>query len=416
MGSIEETIERQRNEAARLIGEAFVERDTKLNGIDAKIAKIVVGPRRAGKSMLALQSIKGMRYAYANLDDEGLQGIAGNYDPLLKGISAVYGNFDVLLLDEIQNLANWQFFVNRLERQGYNLLITGSNSNLLSSELASHLTGRYLETLVLPFSFVEFLRAKGFSKDAYKAEGEGMLVSLLKTYFSTGGYPEVVVKGLGNDYIRLLAENTIYVDIVKRHKVRKPEELHSLFSYLLDIYSKEFTYDSAADATGIKSVNTVKKYTGHLEEAYLVFELRRFEAKAKLRQKAPRKIYAIDLGLISAYATKMSGDYGRLIENLVAIELLRKNEKVMYWKDQQGNEVDFVVLGDTGAKALMQSCYDISDRKVKERETRSLLKASEQLHCSNMQVITWDYEGNESVGGKTIAYIPLWKWLLQSSL
>ncbi|MEM0154310.1 MAG: ATP-binding protein [Methanothrix sp.] len=416
--SMEELIERQKAEAYALIGTGFVERDVSISdNIGIKIIKVITGPRRSGKSVFALQSIKGMKFAYANMDDEGIKMLESDgmdYNLILRALVAVYGKFDIILLDEIQNLKNWQLFVNRLQREGYNLIITGSNSNLMSSELATHLTGRYIEKLVLPFSFKEFRRWKGEKGSIYKEENEGEILSILKDYLHTGGYPELVTKGLERtNYLRLLIDNTIYIDIVKRYGIRKPDDIRRLFNYLIDIYSKEFTYNSAADATEIHSVNTVKKYFGYLKEAYLILEVKRLEVKARRRQKSPRKIYAIDTGLADMFAMRFGDDYGRLMENAVAIELARREVEYRYWKDASGKEVDFAIIVGTSVSQLVQVCYYINERKVRNREISALINAAKELHCNNLIIITWDYEGIIEESGKKIMCIPLWKWLLQ---
>ncbi|MEM3775633.1 MAG: ATP-binding protein, partial [Candidatus Micrarchaeaceae archaeon] len=383
LASIESIIERQKAEANALISSAFVKRDVQIEEYKRKnITKIIVGPRRAGKSMFALQSIKEMKFAYANIDDEGLQLLKKepDYNELLRALAAVYGRFEILLLDEIQNLKNWQLFVNRLARQGYNLIVTGSNSNLMSTELATHLTGRFIELQVFPFSFKEYIRAKGIEAQQYKEESEGIFLSVLNEYLKIGGYPELVTKGLEkSNYLKMLVDSTIYADIAKRYRIRKQEELRRLFDYLIDIYAKEFTYNSAAEATEINSVNTVSKYFNYLKETYMLFEVERFEPRARLRHKAPKKVYAIDTGLANAMALRIGNDYGRLMENAIAVELLRRGERINYWKDISGREVDFVVLSGTRVKALIQSCYDIGDKKVRKREESALLKAAEQL-------------------------------------
>ncbi len=414
---IEKVLSRQKVEAQVLINASFVERDFSVaDYIDTKIAKVIVGPRRSGKSMFALQSIKKRHFAYVNMDDEGLEALnAGSldYNLLLRSLVAVYGKFDVLLMDEVQNLKNWQLFVNRLQREGYNIIVTGSNSNLMSTELATHLTGRYIEKTVLPFSFKEYIKTKNIKAEQHSEEGEGQLISALREYLQTGGYPELVTKGLEkSNYLKMLVDNTIYIDIVKRHGIRKQDEIRRLFAYLMDVYAKEFTYNSAAQTTEIRSVNTVKKYFGYLKEAYLLLELKRFEPKAKSRHKAPRKVYAIDTGLVNTFSLRLGEDYGRLMENAVAIELTRRLLEIRYWRDAMGKEVDFVVVSGIRISKLVQVCYDINDKKTKTREVSALEKASLELRCSDLLIITWDYEGVIKESGKRIKCIPLWKWLL----
>lgn len=416
-----EIILRQKQEMEKRLKEGLVKRDISNQAskyLPQDIIKVVTGVRRCGKSTFCFMALKGKKFAYVNFDEKELVD-AKNYDDVLKYVREFYGDVKYLLLDEIQNLAKWELWANSLQRRGYNLLITGSNAKLLSRELATHLTGRHMAIELFPFSFKEYMRFSGFVfKDSYTEEEKGTLLNGAKKYLESGGFPEVIVKGYDASYLQSLFDSIILKDVVKRYNIKYSDELYNLAKYFVSEFSREVSFTRLKNALNFGSVHTVQNYAGYLEETYLVFSIKRFSFKQKEQVKAPKKIYAIDTGMINAIAFKFSGDTGRLMENVVAVELLRRRSKnphfeIYYYKDPYGKEVDFVLKTGTSISQLLQVCYDISGTGTKEREIKGLLKASEELKCNNLVVITWDYEGEERVRGKKVIYTPLWKWLLK---
>jgi len=377
------------------------------------LIKVIVGPRRAGKSVFAIQMLKEQDFAYLNFDDERLLGIS-DYDDLLKAIRQVYGETKTMLFDEIQNLDKWELFLNRLHRKGFNLVITGSNSRLLSKELATHLTGRYIQFQILPFSFSEFLRTRNFVIDETLAmkERQGMILNLLNEYLNKGGYPEVLVKNVEpKSYITTLFESILFKDIVKRYNVRYAKKLYDLGLYLITNHSSEFSYTRLKNALEFKSVHTVENYTDYLNEAFLLFNTERFSYKVREQMRSPKKVYAYDTGVINAIKFKTAPDTGRLMENLAAIELLRRGKEFYCYKTKDGKEVDFAVKEELKIGQLIQVCYEVDNYMTQKRETNALLKAAKEIKCKNLILITWDYEAKEKSDDKQIRYMPLWKWL-----
>ena len=384
------------------------------NAVFNDLIKVIVGPRRAGKSIFSVQLLKKTDFAYVNFDDERIASVQ-NYDEILKGLKEVYGETKHVLFDEIQNLSRWELFVNRLQRAGYNLILTGSNSRLLSTELATHLTGRHLPFQILPFSFKEFLRARKVAVDETTElkERQGLMLHYLDDYMKTGGYPEVVLKKVESpDYLRLLVESVLFKDVAKRFNIRFSKKMYDLALYLISNHSTEISSSKLKNILGFRSVHTVENYLGYLEEAFVVFTVRRFSFKLKEQLRAPRKVYAYDNGVINAYKFKISPDTGRLMENLVAVELLRRGTEYYYFRNSRGAEVDFVVKEGGKISALVQVCYDVRAREAEDRECRSLVKGSAELNCKNLIVITWDDEREEKRKDLIIRFIPLWKWLL----
>jgi len=403
----------QKRELKKRFREKYIDRNINKK-IDNDLIKVIMGPRRAGKSFFAAHFLKNKKFGYVNFDDENLVELK-DYDELINIMNSIYKNPEYLLFDEIQNLDKWELFVNRLQRQGYNLVITGSNSKLLSKELATHLTGRHLNINVFPFSFKEFLEFE--NKELTNNEIREKLFNYLKY----GGYPEPLVKNLDyKDYLLTLFNSVIYKDIAKRFKIRSLSAIEDLAIYLISNIAKGFSYNALSKVTKCKSVHTVEKYLGYLEESFIFFKLNRFSFKVKEQIHSNKKIYCIDNGFIYAKAFKFNLDKGRLYENLVAIELNKsKMDGVLdlfYWKSEN-EEVDFVIKKGLKVRELIQVCYDLDDVKTREREIRGLIKASEELKCKNLLVITDNKEGEEEVSWfgikRKIKYMPLWKWLLR---
>jgi predicted AAA+ superfamily ATPase len=383
-------------------------------GIRNNLIKVIVGPRRAGKSVFCIQVLEGTDFAYLNFDDERLVGIS-DYDELLKAIRQVYGETKTLLFDEIQNLRNWELFVNRLHRRGFNIIITGSNAYLLSQELSTHLTGRHIQFRIFPFSFVEFLRAKDFATDQAleTKEKQGLLLNHLDSYLEKGGYPEVVVKGLdAKNYLTTLFESILFKDIVKRYGVRYAKKLYDLAHYLVTNHSSEFSYTKLKAILEFRSVHTVENYVDYLAEAFLAFQVGRFSYKLKEQMKSPKKAYAYDTGVINAVKFKTARDSGRMIENLVAVELMRRGNNFYYYRSSDGKEVDFVLKQGQKVGQLIQVCYAIDDLSTRKREVTALVKAGKDLKCDNLIILTWDYVADMIHGGARVTFLPLWRWLI----
>lgn len=410
----------QRAELERTLTENYIERDFEPFTLENNLVKVVMGPRRAGKSFFCLHTLSRQgNFGYVNFDNEALIKLE-DYQDLVSEIKQVYEDPKNLFFDEIQNLPNWELFVNRLQRQGYLLVVTGSNSKLLSKELATHLTGRHIPTTVLTFSFKEYFRAKKADLGKLTTqEAEEMLLE----YLRSGGYPEAIMKKLDpKQYLSVLFDSIIYKDIIKRYHIRKGPDIEKLAVYLMSNLAAEISYLSLAQIVGIKSSQTTQKYCGFLEEAYLIFTVNRFSYKTKhIGQN--RKVYAYDNGMITAKAFQVSPNYGKLLENCVAIHLKRKDiEKkieLYYWRNQQGEEVDFIVKRGTQIVELIQACYSLESEKTRNREIRALLKAGKELGCKKLTILTLreaKEEMHEWFGIKgVITYKPIVKWLLEST-
>lgn len=412
---------RQKQEKEQVTGANYVMRGVAGNietYLRQDIIKVVTGVRRCGKSIFCFMVLKDTNFGYVNFDEKEVAEL-DNYDEILRYIQEFYGDVDYLFLDEVQNLDNWELWVNSLHRRGFNLIITGSNAKLLSRELATHLTGRHITAELFPFSFREYLDTVEFDiRDEYTEQERGMVLNHLKKYMEVGGFPEVIVKGYDYAYLRTLFDSIILKDVVQRHKVRYADDLYNLARFLVSSYSNEVSYTKLKNTLKFGSVHTVQNYMSYLEDTYLIFHLDRFSFKQREQMNSPKKMYVIDTGLIHAIAFGFSDNIGNLMENIVAVELLRRKSsadsrvEIYYWKGSQNYEVDFLVKEGLRVSSLIQVCYDIDNPKTKKRELRSLVGAADDLDCSELIVITWDFEGEEECKGRRIRFVPLWKWLL----
>lgn len=413
----------QKLEKEKLLAKEYIKRenlDFAAKFLKTDLIKIITGPRRTGKSVFALLLLKNVDFAYINFDDEDFLKVKNN-DEILEALFEVYPNAKTIFFDEIQNLNNWEVFVNKLQRRGYNIILTGSNAKLLSRELATNLTGRHINIEVFPFSFTEFLSAKNYNIEKEfinMPENKGQILNYLDEYAKNGGYPEVVVKDLDpREYLETLFDAVLFKDVVKRYKVRFAQKLYELAVYLASNFSGEFSFTKLKNILGFNSTKTLQDYFGYLQETYLFFSLNRFSFKLKEQFKAPRKIYLIDNGFIQAKAFQHSQNTGKLIENLIFIEMLRRNYhpnmNIFSYKTKNNKEIDFVVKEETKVKKLIQACFKLDAAETQKREIKALFEASDELKCRDLEIITWDKEGIEKIKDKEIKYIPLWSWLLK---
>jgi len=396
----EKIIERQ----SRKHAEAMISKDAAL---------IITGPRRCGKSTLALMLGTSKKFGYVNFDDERITMEASELNKVLEAIYSLKGDVDLLIFDEIQNIPGWEKFISRLIGTK-EVVLTGSNARLLSRELATYLTGRHVDVVLLPFSFQEFLTFKDFEYNIYKTSDRAKIKNYLNEYLEIGGFP--TAQKLGRVFLAENYKDIIERDVIQRYKIKNSAVFKELARYLISNASSEISFNRIKNIFGIKSPHTVKQYITYLSSAYLVFLVERFSFKLKQQSFAPKKIYCIDNGIISAVGFKTSSDRGKMMENLVAIELFRRASEagweIYYWKDYQQREVDFVIKDGKSIALLIQVTNISSKREIGERELDSLLRASEELRCNNLLVITYDYEDEEKISGKKIRFIPLWKWLI----
>ena len=407
-------IHNQRKERDLLLSRTYLARHTQHDSeelLQSKQIKLITGPRRTGKSTEALLMLRGKNFAYLNFDDGKLLK-EWDDDAVWESLQQVYPGFDYLLLDEVQNLEGWDLWVSKLYRLGINMVITGSNAKLLSSEMATLLTGRYIQIEMLPFSLSEFFAWNGKMISGYPAEDEVSVQSLVNDYLHHGGYPETVAaRGIAQNYLSTLFDSIIWKDIAKRHNVRNVEDLNNLAMYLVSNFCNPFSANELADELGFSSVATTKKFMGYLREPYLFYYLPRYNNKLKLMKKAPQKVYVVDNGFVEAKAFSVSENLGRLLENQVFIELVRRGydteKSLFYYRSRNDKEVDFVTRNGVRVEMLIQVCYDLSSERTLKREVDSLIECAEELKCRQLLIITRNEARIIEMKGYEIRAVPV---------
>ena len=407
----------QRKERDDLLARNYIRRHTTLNTdelLKSQLIKLITGPRRVGKSTQALLMLRNKNFAYLNFDKQELLD-NWNADLVMRLLDEVYPGYDYLLLDEVQNMLHWDVWVSELFRQGKNLIITGSNANMLSSEMATVLTGKYLPMEMLPFSLAEFFEWHHLDIKAILPEQQNEATVLEDDYLRLGGYPETVdARSLVTSYLSTLFDSIIWKDIVKRHKIRKTEEINNMALYLLTNFCNQLSANDIANALSIGSVATTQKFMGYLHEPFLFYYLPRYDNKLKLMAKAPKKIYVVDNGFVAAKAFSTSDNLGRLLENQVFVNLLRKGydpEKSMfYYRTRNDKEVDFVLRENNRVKQLVQVSYEMTLNKTIRRECSALAEAAQELHCNDLYVLTFNEKRTMEWAGCAIQVLPASEW------
>ena len=402
----------QRKERDKLMSRPYLtRRNQNTNSLDSSLIKLITGPRRVGKSTQALLMLRDKNFAYLNFDNNSL---LEKWDAnlVMKLLEDVYPNYEYILLDEVQNLDAWDLWVSELYRMGKNLVITGSNARMLSSEMATVLTGKYIPIEMLPFSLEEFYDWNKLDLQMLKPEQKTDSLVLTDDYLRNGGYPETVAsRQLTKSYLDTLFDSIIWKDVAKRHKVRNVTDLNNLATYLVSNICSSISASDLATELGLSSVNTTKKYMDYLHEPYLFFYLSRYNNKLKLMKKAPRKVYVVDNGFITSKAFSLSENLGHLLENQVFIELLRRGydtEKTLfYYRSRNDKEVDFVLRKGTRIECLIQVCYDMSEQKTEKREVGSIIECAGELKCQNLVIVTNNDKRTIMKDGYKIDVVPI---------
>jgi len=398
-----------------------VDRELELN-LDSGRINVIYGPRRAGKTHFLIQKFikEGKEFIYLNFDDPRLFKI--NYKEILDVVDFYFELVDkevnYIILDEVQNIKNWESAVKTLyELRKYKVFITGSSSKLLSKEIATQLRGRSISYLLLPFSFREFLKAKDFEfrKRLLSKKEISELRRNLTLYLNFGGFPEVVFEEdvfrkskIIKEYLDLI----LFKDFIERFEIRNIKLAKLLMYYLITNFTKEITANSIFNKlNNIVKVgkDTVNDYLGKIEESVIVFFINKFDYKIHLRESWPKKVYLVDTGLSLPF--RFSQDKGKLMENIVFLELKRKEnenpfQEIYYYKTKNGKEIDFLVK-DRNKIELIEVCYEFD-----EEHKKKLIKAMKELNLKESLCITWDEEGEIEEKGFKIKLVPLWKWLL----
>ncbi len=375
---------------------------------------ILTGIRRCGKSTLLKEIMQIVsNWCYANFEDERfLDFKAQDFEMLNEVLIECYGNADIYFFDEIQNIERFETFVRRLQDEGKKVIITGSNASLLSKEFGTRLTGRYKAFEVYPFSFHEFLQLKNITiskEDYYIIEKKISLIKNFKEYLELGGLPEYL-KNKDEEYIRTIYQNILYRDVIARYSIRRQKIIKELINLLGTNISSQFTYNSLKKTLGLGNAITVKEYISYLSNSYLFFELLKFSYSIKQQLNSPRKIYLIDPAFNQICGANFSENKGKILENLVFIQLKRKNKEIYYYADK--NECDFIIKDKTKITEAIQVCY-ILNQTNKKREIAGLLETMEKFNLNKGIIITYEQTEEVDIKDKKIYILPIHKWIME---
>lgn len=420
--TLEVILNDQKNELTEWKDEHLCSRDEEsLIDLDSPQAQVVIGVRRCGKSTLCMQSLTsaGVLFAYADFDDERLEGLdTSQLNDVLEVLYKIYGSFQYIFLDEIQNINGWPLFVNRLLRNRIHVVLTGSNAKLLSNDLATHLTGRSSEIELFPFSFDEFCRMSGIDSTSHSTKGIAELRNCFDEYMEKGGFPELLAVKNGRKYISNLVDNILKRDIEQRYKISFPAQFENLANHLLNISPTVVSAPDLALLFNFKSTHTVRNYVSYLKQAYLLTGINKYSSKSRIRM-TQEKVYAVDVSLMNKRENAFAGDnLGWRLETIVLGHLMRKCRKdgldVYYLKERSG-ECDFIVCNGNKVIQCIQVSYDISNGKTRKREIEGLMLAYRQTKCSNLILLTDHAYDEVDLNEVHIVVKPVYEWCAEMS-
>ncbi len=400
--------------------EVLVIRRQKIERVEdlSRIPHIVVitGLRRAGKSTL-LKEIKRQYYPeeniyYMNFEDERLLDFkVSDFNTLYESFLELSGESRIFFFDEIQNISGWEAFVRRMYDRGFKFYITGSNSSLMSRELGTKLTGRHVKLELYPFSFRELVESMAIKtgEEFYLTEDRAKIKKEFGRYLENGGIPEYYLYE-NKDIIKSLYDNILYKDIIVRYGIKDENTIRSLAYYLMTNPATEISYNKLKNFLGLGSQTTVKNYVGYLENSYLIFTINAFNYSLKKQLSSKKKVYVIDTGLINILAFKFSKDTGKMLENIVLLELKNRALEVYYHAGK--NECDFIIMEQGSITRAIQVTQRLQKSNEK-RELAGLLEAMDRYKLPEGLILTEDTEDVIEVNGRKIMIKPVWKWLIE---
>lgn len=384
-------------------------------------AQVVIGVRRSGKSTLCFQALHrvGENFAYADFDDERLEGISSEQlNDVLEVLYKLYGQFKYIFLDEIQDVKGWPLFVNRILRKKIHVVLTGSNAKLLSSDLATHLTGRSSEIPLYPFSFSEYCEMKDVDTTTLTTEKIAFRREAFDNYMKQGGFPELMQIKNAKQYISNLVSNILTRDIEQRYKITYKAEFEAMSHHLLNVSPMVINTCDLAKIFSFKSDHTVSNYIKYLKQAYLLIGVKKYSAKSKVRSTM-EKVYPVDIALMNQREDALAGEnLGWRLETTVLNHLIRKckvDGMDVYYLNERYGECDFVVCKGNKVVQCIQVSYDITSNTTRKREINGLLLAAKRTKCDNLLLLTdHQYEETEA-DGKKIKIQPVYEWCIENS-
>ncbi len=382
-----------------------------------KIPIIITGVRRCGKSSLFKiikdkLNLNEKGFLYINFNDERLINFkVEDFQKIIDFLEENEYKNPVLFLDEIQETTGWEKWVDRV-RTKYVIFISGSNSKLLSKEISTILTGRSLNISLFPFGFVEFLNSKKIDLAKWKLDlkKQSEIRKEFNKYLGGGGFPQKIISNQ-DIVVSELYENILYRDIIGKFNKNLSKQIKEISLYLISNVTSDISLRNLASLVGIKNISTVKRILDSFENSFLFFSTNKFDYSIKKQTQNPKKIYCVDNGFFTSLGFRFSQDKGKLLENLVAIELKRRNKEIYYHKEK--NECDFVIKEKLKIVNAIQVCYSLDDKNEK-REYSGLLEAMKKFNVNIGSILTYDQENELKIEDKKIFVKPVWKWLLEN--
>jgi len=378
-------------------------------------AVIVSGLRRVGKSTLLAQVAHRLgedQFYYINFEDDRFLGFqAEDANDLYQVLIEVFGERKIFIVDQVQNISGWEHFVRRFMDMGFKFYITGSNASLLSKELGTRLTGRYVPIELFPFSFKEFLEFRGEAipdLNCMTTAQHGRLQNSLQAYLQLGGildalkYPELPL-------LRTLYDDVLYRDIATRYRLEDVTALRELAFYLISNPTGLISFNKLKDQFRLGSVNTIKNYIGYMENSWLLFTLSVYDYSVKRQQIAPKKIYCIDTGLVNAVGFGFSPNTSKLLENLIFLALRRTTKDIYYFSSPGGYEVDFYL---PEKRQLIQVAQNLNHPTTREREIRALQNAIQVLKAQSALILADANEDQFEINGVPVEIRSAAQWLI----
>lgn len=417
---IEYILTEQQEELKERVEEQLCHRkEERLVDLKSSQAQCVIGVRRSGKSTMCYQALQdsGLKYAYVDFDDERLEGMgSGQLNDVLEVLYMIYGNFDCLFLDEIQNVEGWHLFVNRMLRRKMKVVITGSNAKLLSGELATHLTGRSKEISLYPFSFEEFCTMKQVDMKRKTTKAEAFRRVAFDAYLKQGGFPELMSMEDGRAYVSGLVDNILKRDIEQRYNIAYKAAFEKMAHHLLNASPTIVVIKDLAKLFQFKSEHTVRNYVEYLKQAYMLIGVQKYSQKSKVRA-VQEKVYAVDVAMMSERENAFAGEnLGHRLETIVLVHLMRRCKQEgldIYYLNERYGECDFLVCKNNHVVQAIQVSYDISAAKTRKREIDGLLLAARKTNCNNLLLLTDHEYGEEEAAGHLIKIQPVYDWSLE---
>lgn len=380
-------------------------------------AIIVSGLRRAGKSTLLAQMAHRLgedQFYYINFEDDRFLGFqAEDATDLYQVLIELFGERKIFVIDEVQNISGWEHFVRRFMDMGFKFYITGSNASLLSRELGTRLTGRYVPIELLPFSFKEFLQFQGKSLpelDRMTTIDHARLQNSLQSYLELGGIPDAL-KYPELPLLRTLYDDVLYRDIATRYRLGAVTVIKELAFYLMSNPASFISFNKLKERFQVGSVNTIKSYIGYMENSWLFFTLNVYDFSVKRQQIAPKKIYSIDTGLTRAVGFNFSPNTGRLLENAIYLALRRKIRDIYYLSSPGGYEVDFYIPQN---QQLVQVTQNLDQPAVREREFRALQDAMQSVKVKSALILAETHAESFELNGIKVEIQSAAEWLINN--